>query len=151
MMTANCRTIVVLSDLTLSMDAALSSSGKRGLKLSDDDDVLVARDGGHIAHGSASTLHKLQHFDIRCFHRRGSERIAERLFYPEGAVALRVHPQRLDDKAGQGGLIIHGCEPHVAAEFLVAKVDFTHVLRGQFHVRVGDDVNVRAARGCTSE
>src|SRR5205809_8110110 len=138
MMTANCRMIVLLRDLTLSMDAALSSSGKRGLELSDDGDVLVARDGGHIAHGSASTLHRFQHFEIRCFDRRGSERITERCFYPAGAVTLQVHSQRLDDKAGLGGLIIHGCEPHVAAESLVAKVDFTHVLRGQFYLRVGD-------------
>src|SRR2546421_2247995 len=130
MMIANCRMIVGLSDLTLSMKAGSARAGTR-LELPDHADLLVARRGRHVADGAAGALYEFQHLEIARFHRRGIERIAERLLDPQGVVALRVHSQRLDDELREGGLIVHGHEPQVAAEFLVAEIEIADVSRGQ--------------------
>src|SRR2546423_280065 len=143
MMIANCRMIVGLSDLTLSMKAGLARAGA-WLELPDHADLLVARGGRYVAYGAAGALYEFQHLEIARFHRRGIERIPERLLDPQSVVALRVHSQRLDDKLGEGRLIVHGDKPYVPAEFLVAEIEVADVLRGQFHIRADDDVNVRA-------
>src|SRR5437879_10914917 len=135
MMIANCRMIVGLSDLTFSMKAGLAQAGT-GLELPDHADLLVARDGRHVAYGAAGALYELQHLEIACFQRRGIERIPESLLDPQGVVALRVHSQRLDDKLGEGRLIVHGDEPYLPAEFLVAEIAFADVFRGQSYVRL---------------
>src|SRR6267154_895693 len=145
MMIANCTMIVGLSDLTLSMKAAIGSN-PRGLEFPDHADLLVARHGRHVAYGATGAFYELQHLEIACFHRRGIERVPEGLLDPQDVVALRVHPQRLDHKLGQGRLIVHGNEPYLPAEFLVAEIELADVFHGQFYVRTGNDIDVRA--GC---
>src|SRR2546426_2769359 len=142
MMIANCRMIVGLSDLTLSMKAGPARAGA-WLELPDHADLLVARDGRYVAYGAAGALYELQYLEIVCFHRRGVERIPEGLLDPQGVVALRVHSQRPDDELGEGRLIVHGDEPYLPAEFLVAEIEFADVFRGQSYVRAGNDINVR--------